>query len=152
MGQIVLTKKGLEKLKIELEELESVRRPEVITRIARAKEYGDLSENAEYADARDEQAFVEGRIQELRAMLKYAVVADHHAGNGVVEVGSIVELEGGGEKITYEIVGANESDPAKGMISNESPLGRALLGTKPGDTVKVSTPDGELNYKVKSVK
>lgn len=150
INNFTLTKAGYEKLKAELEELKSVRRPDVIARIKAAKEFGDLSENAEYEDARNEQAFIEGRIQEIEELLKRATVVDV-AHNGVVGVGMTVVVANGQDKEEYELVGAAESDPAKGKISIESPLGRALLDKRAGDTVEVLTPAGKQTYSIISV-
>ena len=152
MSQVVLTQIGLEKLQHELEDLRTNRRPGVIERIRHAKEYGDLSENSEYEDAKNEQSFVEGRIQELEAMLKAAVITHHQKGSTLLEIGSVVDLVVDGQKLTYEIVGANESDPANGKISAESPLGQALLGAKASQTIKVVTPDETLSYTIKAVR
>jgi len=148
--QFTLTKAGFEKLKSELEELKSERRPAVIARIKAAKEFGDLSENAEYEDARNEQAFIEGRIQEIEELLKRAqIISTEH--NGTANIGSRVIVQVGTDKEEYELVGAAESDPPKGKISIESPLGRALYGHKAGDTVEVQTPAGVQNYSIINV-
>jgi transcription elongation factor GreA len=151
MAEYTMTQAGLEKLKEELRKLKQEKRPAVIARIKEARELGDLSENADYQDAREEQAFIEGRIQELEAMIKDAnVVEDKHS--GAVEVGSVVEATLDGENITFTVVGPNESDPGTGAISNESPIGRALMGHIAGDVVGVNTPDGVVEYKIISVK
>lgn len=147
MNEVVLTPEGLEKIKEELAELKK-RRKAVIARIQTAKEFGDLSENAEYDDARNEQSFVEGRIQELDDMIKRAKVVSKRQGGGTVGLGSKVTVECEGEKEKYELVGANESDPVKGKISIESPTGKALMGASKGETVVVTTPGGKLEYKV----
>lgn len=138
---VALTPEGLEKVKAELEELKTKGRKAVVDRIKAAKELGDLSENAEYDDARNEQSFIEGRIQELEAMILNARVIQHHA-TSIVELGSIVTVKVDGDEETYEIVGATESDPAAGRISEESPIGSAVLGRKAGETVKVQSPAG----------
>lgn len=151
MKNIVLTVEGLEKLKEELAALK-LRRKEVSDRIQVAKEYGDLSENAEYDDARNEQSFVEGRIQELEETLKKAKVVAKQAGGSTVAVGSKVTVEIEGDKETYEIVGINESDPLNGKVSIESPIGKAMMGAKKGETVEVSAPGGKLAYKVLEIK
>lgn len=151
MNDIVLTVEGLEKIKNELAELKN-RRKEVIARIQTAKEFGDLSENAEYDDARNEQSFVEGRIQELQDMIKQAKVVSKTAGGSIVSLGSKVTVECEGDKETYELVGLNESDPINGKISIESPIGKAMMGAKKGETVIVSAPSGKLNYKVIDIK
>jgi transcription elongation factor GreA len=146
-----LSKDGLEKLRGELEEMVSVKRPEVAQRIHDAKEHGDLSENAEYEDAKNEQAFVEGRIQTLEALIKNATIIDENHSTDHVQIGSTVEVEtdDGAEKFT--IVGSAEAKPAEGRISNESPVGRALLGKKKGEKVVVRVPAGDFTYKVVSI-
>ena len=146
----VMTQAGLDKLKSELQELKTKRRPAVIARIKEARELGDLSENADYQDAREEQAFIEGRIQELEAMIRGAEVAATGCG-GTVGLGSKITAECRGEKMDFAIVSPNESDPSGGAISNESPIGSALMGHKAGDTVGVKTPDGVVEYHITQV-
>ena len=147
---IKLTKTGVEKLKAELEELKKVKRPAVVDRIKRAKDYGDLSENAEYEDARNEQSFIEGRIQEIDHMLKYSEVIESHKG-GEVGMGSVVKVDLEGEKMEFEIVGSTEADPIAGKISSDSPIGSALVGGKTGEKVVAKTPGGEMTIKIISV-
>ena len=147
---VVLTPEGLAKIKIELEELKSSGRKAVVARIKAAKELGDLSENAEYDDARNEQSFIEGRIQELESMIVNARVIQHKS-NSTVDLGCTVTVEVDGDDETYEIVGAAESNPTTGKISSESPIGAALLGHKVGDVVKVKSPAGEFSCKVKKI-
>ncbi len=151
--EILITQEGLEKLESELRELVEERRPDVISRIKSAKELGDLSENAEYSSAKDEQSFIEGRIQELEDVIKHAkVVADSARSNDkTIRVGSKVTVKVEGDTDQYELVGPAESDPAKGKISTDSPVGKALLGHKEKDVVKVKTPDGEVAYTVVGV-
>ena len=146
-----LTPDGLEKLRKELEEMVSVRRPEIAQRIHDAKEHGDLSENAEYEDAKNEQAFVEGRIQTLEALIKNATLIDENHSTDHVQIGSTVlhESPDGEEKFT--IVGSAEAKPTEGKISNESPVGRALLGRKKGEEITVSVPAGDSKYKILSI-
>lgn len=140
-----LTKEGLERLRRELEEIKTVKRTEVINRIKTAREQGDLSENAEYADAKDEQSFIEGRILELESLINKAVVIDRNGvGGEEVSLGSTVVVDCAGRTFTYTIVGSNEANPTEGKISNESPLGRAFLGKRVGDRVTVSVPKGEM--------
>ena len=148
---ISLTKTGKAKLESELEELKKVKRPQIIERIRRAKDFGDLSENAEYEDARNEQSFVEGRIQELEYILKYAKVADNGKSKDAISVGSIVSVNLDGEKLTYELVGSTEADPLSGKISVESPIGSALLGKKVGEKLTANTPSGPVTVKVLKV-
>lgn len=146
-----LTKEGLVKLKAELELLVHVRRKEIASRIQEAKELGDLSENAEYQEAKNEQAFNEGRIEELESTLRNVnIIEDQAAGNGVIQVGSIVHADNG-KKHTLRIVGSNEADPLKGKISNESPLGLSLIGKRAGDKVTITTPRGQVTYTIVKV-
>ena len=146
-----LSKEGLDKLRTELDEMTSVKRPEVAQRIHDAKEHGDLSENAEYEDAKNEQAFVEGRIQTLEGMIKNATLIDEHHTNDHVQIGSTVKVSGPDGSQSFTIVGSTEAKPAEGRISNESPVGRALLGKKKGENVTVSVPAGDLAYKIVSI-
>lgn len=147
-----LTKDGLAKLKAELDLLVHVRRKEIASRIQEAKELGDLSENAEYQEAKNEQAFNEGRIEELEATLRNVVVIeDVPEGNGTIQVGSSLHATIDGKEQVLFIVGSNEADPLGGRISNESPLGQALLGKRQGDQVTVTTPRGPVVYEVTKV-
>jgi len=149
--ETILTREGLKKLEDELEHLKKVKRKEVAERIKLSKEFGDLSENAEYEDAKNEQAFVEGRILQLELMLRNARVIDNHdAPADQVIVGSKVKVKdlGSGEEIAYRIVGSAEADPDHDKISNESPVGKALLGRRKGETFEVTVPAGKLRYSV----
>jgi len=143
-----LSAQGKEKLEKELHELKSVRRPEVIDRIKRAKDYGDLSENAEYEDARNEQSFIEGRIQELEYTLKHGAVSKICSASDSVCIGSKVSVEMDGEKMVYEIVGSTEADPSEGRISSESPIGSALMGRKAKESVEAKIPAGNIALKI----
>ena len=143
-----LSRDGLEKLRSELDEMVSVKRPEVANRIHDAKEHGDLSENAEYEDAKNEQAFVEGRIQTLEALIKNATIIDENHSTDHVQIGSTVAVESPDGKERFTIVGSAEAKPAEGRISNESPVGRALLGKKKGEKVVVKVPAGDFTYKI----
>lgn len=143
-----LTPQGRKKLKEELEYLRTVRRPQVVERIRQAQEGGDFQENAEYEDAKNEQAFLEGRIIALEAMLANSVLIKKKGSSGAVELGSRVTVMEDGGRITYEIVGSAEVDPTKGRISNESPLGQALLSRRVGEEVTVRTPGGQLRVKI----
>ena len=147
MKSYVTTKEGLEKLKKELDELRNVRRPELSERIAKAKELGDLSENAEYHDAKDAMAFLEGRLMELEDFVNRAVVSAP-VSTEVVTVGCRVKVILNGKEKTYYVVGSNESDPAQGRISNESPLGQAFLGRKAGDEFEAKMPAAVLKFKI----
>jgi transcription elongation factor GreA len=146
-----LSKDGLEQIRQELEDLVNVKRAEVAARIHEAKEHGDISENAEYEDAKNEQAFVEGRIQSLSALIKNAVVIDENHSTTHVQIGSTVTLQSEDGKEKFMIVGSAEAAPSEGRISNESPVGRALLGRKKGDTVVVTVPAGDTSYKILSI-
>jgi transcription elongation factor GreA len=146
-----LSQEGLDKLREELNEMVTVRRAEVAARIQEAKEHGDITENAEYEDAKNEQAFVEGRIQTLSALIKNAVLIDEHTSTAFVGIGSTVDVESEDGKETFRIVGSAEANPAEGRISNESPVGRALLGHRKGDKVQVSVPAGSWTYKIVSI-
>ena len=153
--EIVLTPEGLEKLQNELDELKTVHRKEVNDRIRQAKEYGDLSENAEYEDAKQEQAFIEGRILKLEQMIRNARLIDESEyASDEVHLGSIVKVKDlkNSEGYEFYIVGSTEADPPNHRISNESPLGRALIGHKKGDTVDVTTPRGVVKYKIEAIK
>jgi transcription elongation factor GreA len=143
-----ISKDGLEKLRAELDEMVSSKRTEIAQRIHDAKEHGDLSENAEYEDAKNEQAFVEGRIQTLEAMIKNATIIDETTTTDHVQIGSTVKVDGDDGTETFMIVGSAEAKPADGRISNESPVGRALLGKKRGEKVLVRVPAGDFAYKI----
>jgi transcription elongation factor GreA len=146
-----LSKEGLDKLREELNEMVTIRRAEVAARIQEAKEHGDITENAEYEDAKNEQAFVEGRIQALSALIKNAVLIDENTSTSFVGIGSTVEVESQDGKETFRIVGSAEANPAEGRISNESPVGRALLGHRKGDKIQVSVPAGSWTYKIVTI-
>ena len=151
MPSTFLTKEGFEKLQDELDYLRKIKRQEVADRLHEAMEGGELIENAEYEAAKNEQAFVEGRIQELEMLLATArVIEDDKKKRGEsIQVGSTVTIqEDGSEEETYTIVGAAEANPREGKISNESPMGRALLTHRAGDEVQVETPDGSYTIRV----
>ncbi len=148
---LYLTREGLEKLRVELDEMVNVRRTEVAARIHDAKEHGDLTENAEYEDAKNEQAFVEGRIQSLEALIRNASIIDEKPNSDHVQIGSTVDVESPDGKQTFTIVGSAEASPREGRISNESPVGRALLGHKKGDSVVVKVPVGDFTYKIVAI-
>jgi transcription elongation factor GreA len=152
MATKFLTKEGFQKLQEELDHLKTVKRQEVADRLHEAMEGGELIENAEYEAAKNEQAFVEGRIQELEALLATArVIEPENRPAGLVAIGSTVVIqEQGFDAETYTIVGAAEANPREGKISNESPIGKAILNREVGDTVTVETPSGM--YKVKIIK
>jgi transcription elongation factor GreA len=153
---IALTPEGQAKLEEELRHLETVRRREVGERIKEAKEFGDISENSEYDDAKNEQAWVESRIIEINQILAHATIIDApKSAPHKVTLGCHVTLEevDTGEKHDYQIVGSAEADPTHGKISNESPVGQAIMGRKRGETVQVTTPRGTvIEYVVRSIK
>ncbi|HTX79495.1 MAG TPA: transcription elongation factor GreA [Longilinea sp.] len=148
-----LTREGYQKLQDELDYLRSQKRQEIAVRLREAMEGGELIENAEYEAAKNEQAFVEGRIKELEVLLATArVISDTPAAADMVQVGSTVTIKPeDGDKEVYTIVGAAEADPAKGRISNESPLGKALLGKKCGEKIQVDAPAGAFTVKLVKV-
>ncbi|TEU11769.1 MAG: transcription elongation factor GreA [Anaerolineales bacterium] len=149
---IFLTLEGRGKLEEELEYLLTVRRAEVAERIQSAKEEGDITENAAYDYAKEEQAFVEGRIQALETTLRQAVIIEDGSTDDVGLGARVTVMERGGDAPeTYQIVGSVEADPTKGRISNESPIGKALLGHQVGDEVAVSTPGGISHFQVLSI-
>ena len=136
---IFLTHEGLKKLKEEYEDLTKIKRKEVTDRISKAREFGDISENSEYDTAREEQSFIEGRIIEIEDILKHAKILNDKVKHNVVEMGSSVKVEVDGQKDEYVIVSSVEANPTEGKISNESPVGKALLGSKVGDVVTVAS-------------
>ncbi|WP_409301836.1 transcription elongation factor GreA [Peribacillus sp. SCS-155] len=150
-----MTKAGKEKLEQELEQLKTVKRKEVVERIKIARSFGDLSENSEYDSAKEEQAFVEGRITTLENMIRNAKIIEDDETNGdTVSLGKSVtflELPNGDEE-TYTIVGSAEADPFEGKISNDSPIAKSLIGKKVGDSVVVQTPGGEMNVRIITIK
>ena len=154
--EVLVTKAGLAKLVTELKEYKEVRRKEVAARLKEAIAYGDLSENAEYEEAKNEQAFVEGRIVELEQMIKNAkIITDDKSGQDTVQIGVTVTVQNiteNDEAETYTIVGSTEADPVASKISNESPIGSAILGKEKGDTVKVKVPAGVFEYKIMKIK
>lgn len=143
-----LTKDGIEKLKSELEELTTSERAKVATKLKEAKEYGDLSENIQWDDAKDQQAFIEGRIAEIEHILKHASIIESPRKKDAVDLGCTVHLELEDGKQIYTIVGSTEANPEEGKISNESPIGQALIGKKPGDEITIEVPSGEMTYKI----
>ncbi|MCH4169056.1 MAG: transcription elongation factor GreA [Streptococcaceae bacterium] len=147
-----MTLAGKEKLEAELEHLKTVTRGEIVERIKIARSFGDLSENSEYESAKDEQAFVEGKIQTLETMIRFAEIIDSDSvAADEVSLGKVVTFVEDGEEEAYTIVGSAEADPFEGKISNDSPIAQALLGKKVGDNVIVVTPNGEMNVKIVKV-
>lgn len=154
MEKVPMTAQGLDKLQAELKQLKSVERPEIIKAIAEAREHGDLSENAEYHSARERQSFIEGRILELEDVTSRAEVIDTaKLGGGTVTFGTVVEVadEDTDEEQTFTIVGPYEADISKGYISTSSPIARALIGKKVGDSAEVATPRGSKSYEILSI-
>ena len=153
MKEVILTPEGYEKLKQEIEELSTVKRREVAERIRVAREFGDIAENAEYDDAKNEQAMLEARIAQLEEKLRSATVIDQSdLGTDVVRVGSVVHVKDeAGKSTKYTIVGSAEASPTEMKLSNESPIGKALLGRKRGEQVTISTPKGERKLKITKI-
>ena len=147
----LLTKEGLEKLNEELKVLVNEKRKEVIERIREAAAHGDLSENADYAQAREEQSFIEGRVQEIEDIIKNAEIISTNGHGNVVTIGSTAHIKSNGSERKYTIVGSNEANPKENKISNESLVGKALLGRKVGEKFKVSAPAGEIDYEIVSI-
>jgi transcription elongation factor GreA len=155
MPTTFLTKEGFQKLQEELDYLRTAKRQEVAERLHEAMEGGELIENAEYEAAKNEQAFVEGRIQELDIILATARIIEENnkSKEGLVQVGSVVTIEEEGSPVeTYTIVGAAEANPRDGKISNESPIGKSVLGHRPGETIQVEAPGGHFKVKIIKVK
>lgn len=150
-----MTQAGKEKLEQELEQLKTVKRKEVVERIKIARSFGDLSENSEYDSAKEEQAFVEGRITTIENMIRNAkIIGSEELSGDTVSLGNsvtFIELPNGDEE-TYTIVGSAEADPFEGKISNDSPIAKSLIGRKIGDQVTVQTPGGEMKVKITSIK
>ncbi|MGI6037563.1 MAG: transcription elongation factor GreA [Limnochordia bacterium] len=150
--EVLLTEEGLEKLEKELDYLKRVRRREVANRIKDALEFGDISENAEYDDAKNEQAFLEGRIATLEKTLRNAKIIQRESGDGPLKVGlgdtvKLLDLEED-EELVFTLVGSPEANPAEARISNESPVGRAIIGKEPGTEVEVEVPAGVIRYRI----
>lgn len=145
-----ITDEGRQDLQAELDELKG-RRGAIADKIAEARDYGDLSENAEYDAAREEQGIVESRIAEIEDILLNAEIIQAKAKKGIVDLGATVELETGGKTVKYVIVGPVEADPLEGKISNESPIGVALMGKKVGDSATIETPKGSMTYQIVNV-
>jgi transcription elongation factor GreA len=147
-----LTSDGLKELKAELKELREVKRPQLIERVAVARSHGDLSENSEYTNARDDLGFVEGRIEELEQLIAKAKVIRNKSGQSrEIKLGCKVTVAVNGEEHTYQVVGEWEADPLEKKISHTSPLGKALIGKKKGDKVEIDAPAGKVVYKIKKI-
>ncbi len=155
MKEVILTKEGYEKLKQEIEYLSNDKRREVAERIRHAREFGDIAENAEYDDAKNEQALLEHRIAMLEERLRSArVIEKKDVAKDVVSIGSIVRLRDleAGKTVEYRIVGSAEANPSESKLSNESPVGKAILGRKKGEVVEVAAPRGSLKFKIIEIK
>ncbi|MBP2640734.1 MAG: transcription elongation factor GreA [Firmicutes bacterium] len=153
--QTILTEEGLRKIELKLEQLKSVRRREVAERIKQAIEFGDISENSEYEDAKNEQAFIEGEIITLEKMIRNAKLIDENQiSTDVVTIGARVQVKDLeiGDTLEYTIVGSAETDPSELRISNESPVGAAILGRAVGEIVEVNVPMGTLKYEIRNIK
>jgi len=148
-GKIYLTPEGLQKIKEELEELKGKSRPEVVERLSLARLQGDLSENNEYVSAKEQLAFIDGRIEELEEVVKNAsLVAEKSSSSPCVGIGCRVTVDSGKNQVIYHIVGEWEANPAERKISHSSPLGQALIGKKVGDEVQFDAPVGKISYKI----
>lgn len=150
-GKIQFTKTGLAELQRELDELKNTKLPAAIDRVARARDFGDLSENAEYHAAKEELAFIEGRIEELEDLVKKASLIKESSSNDKVGVGCRVTVQVDGKEHTYDVVGEWEADPIKMKISHTSPLGQALMGKRKGEAVEFVAPAGKVIYKIKKI-
>lgn len=148
MSNTYLTQEGLEKLKRELEELKTIERKRVAKRIQEAKELGDLAENTEYASAREEQSFIEGRIAELENIIRNVVIIEETKDSSQIDFGSTVTIEIENQIKKFSIVGSQEADPSQGRISYRSPLGQACLGKQAGDEVEIEVPAGKMKFKI----
>ncbi len=150
---VYLTDEGIKNLRQELDRLINEKRPALADRLYNAIQQGDLSENADYITAKEEQGFMEGRIQQIEVMLRNAVIIEGKGPSDEVGLGSHVTVveEGFDETEVYRIVGAAEADPAKGNVSNESPLGKALMGHRVGDTVVAQAPSGEISFRITEI-
>lgn len=146
-----ITEDGLKRLKEELIEFKTNKRKEIAERIREAKELGDLSENAEYTEAKEEQAFIEGKIIELEHIIKNARLIKSEKASDIVKIGSRIKVKFDGKEAEYIIVGSNEANPSKGRISNESPIGKAFLNKRVGDVVSVDVPQGKKELKIISI-
>jgi transcription elongation factor GreA len=150
---IYLTDEGVENLRQELDHLVNVKRPALADRLHRAIQQGDLSENADYIAAKEEQGFLEGRIQQIEVMLRNATIIEENTPTGEVALGSRVTLveEGSEQAETFRIVGPAEADPTQGNVSNESPLGQAVLGRRVGDVASVEAPAGKIAFRITAI-
>ncbi len=147
--QFFVTQKGLEELRLELENLQKKKRAEVVDRVATARSMGDLSENSEYHAAREELSLVDGRIEELEELVKKVqIIEENSKGSKIIKLGSQVTIKVNGREEVFSLVGELEADPHEKKISHESPLGKSLIGKKPGDRVEVEAPAGKISYHI----
>ena len=146
-----ITQEGLEKLKKEIEYLKTTKRDELADRLQKAIAQGDLSENFDYSDAKEQQAMLEGKIKELEDQVREAQIVQKTTQSDVIQIGSAVEVENEGEKLTFVVVTARDADPLQGKISVESPIGETLMGKKKGEIATVETPDGSMQYKILTI-
>ena len=152
MVKIQLTKQGYDDLQKEYQDLVKNKKPKAIDRLGKARAMGDLSENSEYSAAKDGLAFVEGRIQEIEEILKTVEVVENHNGGNSVEVGTFVTVEVNGKKELFQIVGEFEADPMNKKLSQNSPIGQALINKRVGDLIEVTIPAGKVQYKIVEIK
>lgn len=151
--QVQVTQKGLDALKAELDELANVKRPKLVERLEHARQEGDLSENSDYINAREELEFLDGRIDELKSVVENAeIVAENGGANGRVGIGTTVIVQANGDRQEFNIVGEWEADPVQKKISHESPLGKQLVGKRVGEAVEVEAPAGKIVYKILEIK
>ncbi len=149
--KVHITQEGLSEIKKELANHLDTKRPNAVDRVARARDFGDLSENSEYHQARDELAFIDGRIEELQEIVSKAVVVEGNKQKKIVDIGVKVTVTGNGKKHTYTIVGEWEADPKEQKISHKSPLGKALVGKKVGETAEFEAPAGKIVYQINKI-
>lgn len=151
MGKFYLSEERFKELKLELENLKTEGRRKIAEKLKQAKELGDLSENAEYQEARNEQDFLEQRINQLEEIIRNAEIVKKKKEGDVVSIGSKVKVKKNDSFAVYTIVGSNEAKPTEGLISNESPLGKSLLGKRVGERVTIKTPKGEISYQIVAI-
>lgn len=150
--KVQLTLEAYNELKKELDSIKDHKLPAAIDRVAKARAFGDISENSEYDAAQEDLAMINGRMDELSDILNRSVIVQAVSSNGQVGIGSVVQIEVNGNPLQFTIVGEWEADPAARKISHESPLGKALIGRKVGETVEVEAPAGRINYQIKAIK
>lgn len=151
LKKVHITKEGLKELQAEFDNLTKMKRPKAVERVARARDFGDLSENNEYQQAREDLSFIDGRIEELEELIVKAQVVDGKKGRKTIDIGCKVTLSGNGKSHTYTVVGEWEADPKEKKISHQSPLGKALVGKKVGEEVEIEAPAGKVVYTVNKI-